>query len=183
MTLSEISLNYLKSEQIDQVIALDNLCLGGLWTKDGYQREIDSPNSTLLALYSPNSQNIMGFACLWSIVEEAHITILLVHRDYQGQGLGQLLLFSLLEDAVSRGLERATLEVSVSNQVALALYEKFGFRIAGRRKKYYAQTGEDALILWRGNLSKPEFKQHLEHWREKIRDKLREHNWQYSFIK
>jgi len=170
---------------------LDNLYLGGIWSKNAYQTEIESPNSTLLTLSLPNpplikgglggvsESIIIGYGCLWSILEEAHITILLVHPRYQGQGLGQLLLLNLLEDALKRGLERATLEVRASNQAALSLYEKFGFKIAGRRKKYYATTGEDALILWKSQLHYPEFKQELSHWRDKIISKIAQYNWQY----
>jgi [ribosomal protein S18]-alanine N-acetyltransferase len=180
VTLTKISLNYLKTEQIPQVVELDQLYLGGIWSKNAYKTEIESPNSTVLALFLPHSDDtIIGYGCLWSILEEAHITILLVHPRYQGQGLGQLLLLSLLEDALKRGLERATLEVRAGNQVAISLYEKFGFKIAGRRKNYYAATGEDALILWRSQLHYPEFKQELTDWREKIVSKIAQHNWQY----
>ncbi len=180
MTLTKISLNYLTIEKIPHLVELDNLYLGGIWSKDAYKTEIESPNSSFLALSLPNSEDkIIGYGCLWSILEEAHITILLVHPDYQGQGLGQLLLLSLLENAVKRGLERATLEVGAGNQVAIALYEKFGFKIAGRRKNYYPQTGEDALILWRSQLHYPEFQQNLTHWREQIICKIGQHNWLY----
>jgi ribosomal-protein-alanine N-acetyltransferase len=175
VTLTKISLKHLTKEQVAEVAKLDQRYLGGLWSENAYEKEINSPNSTLLAL-SLEEKPIMGYGCLWSILEEAHITILLVHPDYHGQGLGQLLLFKLLEDAVTRGLERATLEVRASNEVALSLYEKFGFKIAGRRKNYYAQTGEDALILWRGDLAKPTFTADLSLWRRVIQDKLNKYN-------
>jgi ribosomal protein S18 acetylase RimI-like enzyme len=77
-------------------------------------------------------------ACFWAILEEAHITLLAIYPDYQRQGLGKLLLYKLLEKAVQRQLERATLEVRVSNQSAIALYEHFGFRVAGERKLLFA---------------------------------------------
>ncbi len=189
MTFLELKLEHLKAEQLKQVIELDNLCLGGLWTLAGYQRELASPNSSLLVISIPamvagNCQNssaktekIVGIGCLWAILEEAHITILAIHPDYQGQGLGQLLLCNLLRDAVGRKLERATLEVRPSNQVALSVYQKFGFKIAGRRKGYYQKTGEDALILWRGDLDKPEFVQNLARWHEQIEARLAKNNW------
>ena len=192
MTFLELKLEHLKAEQLKQVIELDNLCLGGLWTLAGYQRELASTNSSLLVISIPamladNCQNsgaktekIVGIGCLWAILEEAHITILAIHPDYQGQGLGQLLLCNLLRDAVGRKLERATLEVRPSNQVALSVYQKFGFKIAGRRKGYYQKTGEDALILWRGDLDKPEFAQDLARWLEQIEARLGKKKWRLN---
>jgi [ribosomal protein S18]-alanine N-acetyltransferase len=149
-------------DDLEQIVALDRLCLGGLWTLEGYQREVDSPNSLLVSLVLQGQ--IIGCGCFWAILEEAHITLLVVHPDYQGLKLGSLLLYTLLERAYQRGLERATLEVRESNTIALALYEKFGFKIAGRRKKYYKPDGEDALILWRGDLAKPDFLKSLDIW-------------------
>lgn len=112
---------------------------------------------------------------MWAILEEAHITILAVKPHYQGRSLGQLLLYHLLTDAVSRSLERATLEVKEKNTVAISLYKKFGF-IVGRRKGYY-QNGQDALILWRGGLNTPQFQQDLGMWQQQISSKLSLHNY------
>ncbi len=165
---------------LDELVALDQCCLGGLWTKNGYQRELMSPNSHFLALSVDATQTIIGCGCFWEILEEAHITLLMISPQYQGQGLGQLLLYGLLQDAVKRNLERATLEVRVSNQPALSLYRKFGFQVAGQRKGYYKSTGEDALVLWRSGLHSPQFQQELSIWQQKIDDRLRPNHWQVS---
>ena len=177
-----------QAEQLHQIVLLDRLCFGGLWTLEAYQREIASPNSNLLVLsasspereYQAIPEKIVGFGSFWTILEEAHITILMVHPNCQHQGLGQLLLLSLLKDAFRRRLERATLEVNASNQIALSLYQKFGFKSAGRRKGYYQATGEDALILWRGDLQYPQFKANLENWQKQLRIRLARHHWQFS---
>ncbi|MEL7036837.1 MAG: ribosomal protein S18-alanine N-acetyltransferase [Cyanobacteria bacterium J06592_8] len=183
-------------DQLPAAVALDQQCLGGLWTLAGYQRELESPNSDLLAWVtgeekatpSHPQQNLrfelsglplkppgelVGVGCLWSILEEAHITLLLIHPDYQGRGLGQALLYALLKSAWHRQLERATLEVRVSNQSALSLYRKFGFKQAGRRHRYYQDTGEDALILWRSGLQHREFSRTLTKWYEQICDRFK----------
>lgn len=175
---------YLKrpdSEHLPAIADLDRSCLGGLWTIEGYQRELNSPNSHLIVIGLPTSpETIIGCGCFWAILEEAHITLLAIHPDYQGRGLGKLLLCQLLEEAVQRQLERATLEVRVSNRVAIALYERFGFQTAGRRKNYYHQTGEDALILWRGDLQKTHFAEQLDRWQEEIAAKLDRQGWQWN---
>jgi ribosomal-protein-alanine N-acetyltransferase len=170
MTLLELQLKRLKSAQLSQVMELDKICFGGFWSLDGYRREMESPNSTLLIITIPSSEGekVIGLGCFWCILEEAHITLLAVHPDFQHQGLGKLLLFSLLKDAVKRNLERATLEVKETNQIALSLYDKFGFKLAGKRKNYYPKTGEDALVFWLSDLSKPEFKETLKIWEENL---------------
>jgi ribosomal-protein-alanine N-acetyltransferase len=125
------------------------------------------------SLFSP----LLGFACLWSIADEAHITILAVHPDYRQRGLGQALLVALLRSAQQRGLKWATLEVRASNQAAITLYQRFGFQEAGRRKRYYQDNGEDALILWRGGLQDPAFLQTLNLWQQYVHDRLQQWGW------
>ena len=166
------------------VVALDQLCFGGLWTEAGYQREIDSPNSQLLVVKTTpttakgqalidggepryinasgdSTDVILGVGCVWFILEEAHITLLAIDPDHRRQGLGTLLLLTLLEAAIKYGSSWATLEVRVSNQSAQAIYERIGFAHVGRRKGYYQDTGEDALILWHRGLQEPAFHQKL----------------------
>lgn len=182
--------------ELTEAVELDRLCLGGLWTESGYQREIESPNSDLLALRKiiqpstqaveqlekniekNNSQSVLiGLACAWAILDEAHITLLAVEPAYQQQGLGQLLLYTLLVLARQRGLEWATLEVRISNKPAIALYQKFGFKSVGQRPGYYQDNGEDALILWRKGLQRPEFQDCLSQWRQALSNRLKQSNW------
>lgn len=192
-----LTLASLQSKLLPQVLELDSQCFGGLWTMEGYQRELESPNSYLLALTCPISsasissytssssavrntqspERLLGLGCVWSILEEAHLTILAVHPSYRHQGFGQALLHALLTTAWQQGLERATLEVRVSNQSALSLYQKFGFREAGRRRRYYSDTGEDGLILWLGGLQQPEFEQQLGQWQQQIDALLSQAGW------
>ncbi|HEY9660449.1 MAG TPA: ribosomal protein S18-alanine N-acetyltransferase [Allocoleopsis sp.] len=188
MTL--LKLTPLTADLLPAAVAFDRLCLGGLWTLDGYQRELDSPNSDLLVLQSiepPAPQNpqhtfpsLLGLACVWAIADEAHITILAVHPDYRHQGLGQLLLQTLLTLAQRRSLKWATLEVRISNEAAIALYKKFGFESVGQRKRYYQDTGEDALILWLKGLQDPQFNQVLQQGWDNIFDRLKQAGWQIS---
>jgi ribosomal-protein-alanine N-acetyltransferase len=194
---------------LSAVLELDNLCFGGLWTLEGYQRELDSPNSVLLGLFledsgqgdkgtrgqgdkekinensppllvSPSPPHLLSMGCFWEIVDEAHITLLAVDPRYQRQGLGQAMLFALIAEAVDRGLERATLEVRDSNQSALSLYQKFGFKIAGRRRRYYKDTNEDALILWRSDLQHPESQTTLAKWYQSVSDRSKAFGWDFQ---
>lgn len=168
-----LKLQSLTSDDLSAILELDQACFGGLWSLEGYQRELDSPNSDLLGLFSPfPGIRLVGMGCFWSILEEAHITILAIHPQYQHQGLGQALLYSLIKAAGDRGLERATLEVRASNLAAISLYQKFGFQTAGRRRGYYQDNGEDALILWLSGLQDPKFTETLAQWHTIISDRL-----------
>ncbi|WP_041225811.1 ribosomal protein S18-alanine N-acetyltransferase [Crinalium epipsammum] len=120
---------------------------------------------------------LIGLGCFWSILEEAHITLLAVNPEYQNQGLGKLLFYGLLYLAHQQGLERATLEVRVSNQTALYLYKKFGFQEVGKRRRYYQDTGEDAVILWRNHLATAEFNKILMAWQQEIKANLDTKGW------
>ena len=138
----------------------------------------------LLGKYNNSSNNpqLLGIGCLWAILDEAHITMLGVHPAYRGQGLGQALLLALLKSARERGMELATLEVRASNQAALSLYQKFGFQLAGRRKRYYQDNNEDALILWRSAIAYPQFEQTLASWHQQIENRLACCGWNLSAI-
>lgn len=185
-----LTITPLTAEQLPAAVDLDQRCLGGLWTLEGYRRELESPNSELLVLQPSDSppgstaltSGLIGLGCLWAIMEEAHITVLAIDSAYQRQGLGQALLYALLKAACQRRLEWATLEVRVSNQPAIALYRKFGFEDVGRRRKYYQDTGEDALILWRKGLQQPDFQDTLKTWQQQIEDQLRRSNWQLQLV-
>lgn len=178
-----LSLQPLKPIQLDEIVALDRLALGGLWSADGYQREIDSPNSDLLVLQalehpdSTESMALIGMGCVWAIADEAHITLLATHPEYRRQGLGQLMLYALLLNAWKRNLAWATLEVRLSNQRAIALYEKFGFQRVGTRPKYYQNPVEDALILWNKGLKHHDFDQTLHQWYRAASDRLAHSEW------
>ena len=169
--LSEIDRNFLS-----QLRAIDCACLGDFWSLEAYQREIDNPSSLVLGLTNERHE-LLGFGCLWSVLEEAHITVLAVRPEYQGQGFGKSIVWGLLKKARDRNLEWATLEVRESNHVAIALYQSFGFKEIGRRPKYYEVTGEDALMLWCKGLHTKEFGILLGQWHESISANLSAKGW------
>jgi ribosomal-protein-alanine N-acetyltransferase len=82
------------------------------------------------------------------VVDEAHVTTLSVHPDHQGERIGTRLLAVLVREALDRETKALTLEVRATNEPAKALYARFGFAPAGIRRNYYAEVGEDALIMW-----------------------------------
>jgi ribosomal-protein-alanine N-acetyltransferase len=93
-------------------------------------------------------RSIVGYAGLWLMTDEAHITTIAVDPDFQGNGLGELLLIALIDRAKQIGARWLTLEVRVTNDVAQKLYEKYTFKEMGIRRRYYSDNGEDALVMW-----------------------------------
>lgn len=89
----------------------------------------------------------LGFASVWFLPDEAHLTVIAVEKGWQGQGLGELLLIGTIEAAIQQNSRVVTLEARVSNYKAISLYQKYGFTKVGIRKRYYSDNREDAVIM------------------------------------
>jgi ribosomal-protein-alanine N-acetyltransferase len=90
---------------------------------------------------------LVGFVGVWMMPDEAHIVTIATRDTHRRNGIGEMLLISAIEMAQERGQELVTLEVRVSNDAAIRMYEKYGFTEVGRRKRYYSDNHEDAYIL------------------------------------
>ena len=88
---------------------------------------------------------------------DGHVTTIAVDPEWQREGVGTRLLLALAREAIARGATALTLEVRLSHRRAQRLYQRFGFTAVGVRKGYYADTGEDALIMWAHEVDQPEF--------------------------
>jgi ribosomal-protein-alanine N-acetyltransferase len=100
---------------------------------------------------------VLGYGGFWMIVDEAHISTIAVHPKWRGRSLGELVLVAMIDAAMQRGATEVTLEVRVSNSVAQNLYHKYAFSQVGRRKGYYRDNHEDALIMTTPRVDEPEF--------------------------
>lgn len=111
---------------------------------------------------------IVGYAGFWHVYDEAHITTIGVEPSLRGQSLGELLLVTLIEEALGRGAGYLSLEVRVSNAVAIRLYEKYEFQVKGIRPRYYVDDGEDAYVMWSPSIRTEEFRQLLDSRRQEL---------------
>jgi [ribosomal protein S18]-alanine N-acetyltransferase len=116
------------------------------WPEHAYRQELET-NRLAHYLVAKAEDYVVGFAGIWLLVDEAHITTFATRSTWRGQGIGERLLLALLDLAAARGANEATLEVRPSNTPARRLYEKFGFRVVGVRPRYYSDNNEDALIM------------------------------------
>ena len=135
----------LGSDDLQACLGLDRLSLGGLWTAQQWQTELEEPARPVVGLRQQGE--LLALACGWVVLDELHITAVAVSPHRQRQGLGRQVLGLLLRRGHGLGAVRATLEVGRSNVGARALYGCVGFQEAGVRRAYY-RNGEDALIQW-----------------------------------
>ena len=105
---------------------------------------------------------IIGFTSMWIMADEAHITNIAVRQSYQRQGIGELLLISIIDLAIELKASIVTLEVRVSNLTAQSLYQKYGFAQVGLRRNYYTDNREDALLMSTESITTVPFQAHLQ---------------------
>jgi [ribosomal protein S18]-alanine N-acetyltransferase len=131
---------------LPEVLVLERASFPTPWTEANFRHEIED-NPLAWNLVAKIGGGVAGFACAYVVADEVMINDLAVDERKRRRGVGSAMLRRLLDGARSRGCRRATLEVRLGNGPARALYESFGFTISGLRRGYYADTGEDALLL------------------------------------
>lgn len=130
---------------VPQIAALEQLCFSDPWSEASVRGELLNPLS--LWLVAEEDGKAVGYIGSQSVPPEADVMNLAVAPEYRKRGIGESLLCTMAELLHSKGIEALFLEVRASNEAAIALYTKLGFVRVGRRKKYYVNPQEDALIL------------------------------------
>ena len=151
-------------EDISSVHAIERSSFTVPWPDDAYRNELLT-NRLASYIVARSGDDVVGFAGLWVMVDEAHITTFAVDPRWRRRGIGERLLLALLELAVARRAREATLEVRLSNVPARRLYEKYGFRPVGIRPRYYSDNGEDALIMTTDALASPAMRERVDRLR------------------
>lgn len=130
---------------VDGVVAIERDSFPSPWSRESFERECGVPGGASWVALEDGS--VVGYIISWVICDEIHVGNVAVARRARGRGIGRLLLSRALEDASRRGVALATLEARESNATAMRLYERFSFRPVAIRKRYYADTGEDAIVM------------------------------------
>ncbi|HZK55069.1 MAG TPA: ribosomal protein S18-alanine N-acetyltransferase [Desulfosporosinus sp.] len=137
----------MKLDDLEIILEIEHASFSTPWTLESFTSElIDNEYARYLCLELEGK--VIGYMGLWFILDEGHITNIAITPDHRGQHWGEFLMRSMIEKMMEQGMERMTLEVRVSNSLAQCLYKRLGFASAGIRKGYYADTGEDAMIMW-----------------------------------
>ncbi len=153
------SIEKLAPVHLDGIMEIEALCYGQHhWSRESFVSEMGNKCAVYLVAVD-SDKNVQGYMGMWKIVDEAHVTNLAVHPSYQRQGIAKRLILSALDICYSEKIKYITLEVRKSNIKALNLYESFGFKTLGIRKKYYQDNGEDAFIMWTENIFSQKYKE------------------------
>jgi tRNA threonylcarbamoyl adenosine modification protein TsaD/ribosomal-protein-alanine acetyltransferase len=161
----------MESADLDHVLAIERSSFSSPWSRGMFLDELTQGRSRAWFV-AESPWGIVAYAGLMEVDRDGHIVNLAVRPDARRSGIGSAMLSTLLAEARHRGIERLTLEVRPSNVAALALYADAGFRVDGRRHGYYGDTGEDALLMWSGQLAGPEMTAAAETLSDEAREAL-----------
>ena len=133
-------------DDADAVAELELRCFAMPWSRADFFREFQ--NELAEYVVGELDKKIVAYAGAWVTFEQAEVMHIAVEPELRGQGIGTLIFGELIKAVKERGATSITLEVRPSNVAAIKLYESFGLKSVGRRKGYYLDNGEDALIMW-----------------------------------
>jgi len=147
------SIRRMKKSDLEEILSIEKKSFLSPWSRTAFENEIQADYSYPLILISSNASQsqILGYLCCWLILNECHILNLSIHTDFQRKGLASKLINHLFEFCQKKGVHTIYLEVRTSNHKAISFYKKNGFEVYGQRKRYYTDTGEDALLMQRRN--------------------------------
>ena len=139
-------LDVMSEEDLDQVLVIEADSFPTPWTKDNFRFELRS-NPFARNFVMRRGKHVLAYACLWVVGDELKINNIAVETASRRRGLGSALLGRVMEVGITEGCREAELEVRPSNHAARRLYERHGFREVRRRKGYYRDTKEDAIVM------------------------------------
>lgn len=151
----------MRRRQLRSVIRIEEECYPRPWSATLFLSELAQRASRRYTVATLGPM-VVGFTGLMVVEDEGHVTTLTVDPPWQHQGVGTALLLDLARAAVGLGLRHLTLEVRASNAHAQVLYRRFGFAPGGIRRNYYAETGEDAIVMWAHDIDSEQYAQRLE---------------------
>lgn len=133
------------AQHVAQVAALEKLCFSDPWSERSVASELE--NELSLWLVALEGEVVVGYIGSQTVIDETDMMNVAVHPDYRKQGIASSLIVGLMEELRKRGSHSLTLEVRASNDPAIRLYQLLDFQEVGRRRNYYRNPREDALIL------------------------------------
>ena len=143
--MADFEISLMTPADVDGMYAIELDTFSVPWSREAIAAELENPCARYLV--AQKDGEVVGYAGMWLVIDEAHVTNVAVRRDMRGMGLGAQLMEKLIQLAADSGMIWMTLEVRRSNKVAQSLYHKFGFIDVGYRKRYYEDNQEDALLM------------------------------------
>ncbi|MDQ3646498.1 MAG: ribosomal protein S18-alanine N-acetyltransferase [Actinomycetota bacterium] len=142
----DIELTRMRRRHLRKVLAIEGRVYPRPWSPSLFLAEMGQ-RSNRSYLVAKHEGEVVGYAGMMYMVDEAHVTNIAVDPDFHSLKIGTRLLLAIVTEAMARGTRVLSLEVRTSNSVAQAMYAKFGFSVVGMRKGYYIETNEDALVM------------------------------------
>ena len=140
-----MKIEMMNASHVAQIAELEKLCFSDPWSANSIASELD--NKLAYWLVAAEGERVAGYIGSQTVMDETDMMNVAVHPDYRRKGIAEALVNDLVENLKKMGSHCLTLEVRASNVPAITLYEKLGFTEIGRRKNYYRNPREDALIL------------------------------------
>ncbi|PYG85695.1 ribosomal-protein-alanine N-acetyltransferase [Ruminiclostridium sufflavum DSM 19573] len=148
--IDNIEVREMKQEHLDGIMVIENLSFRIPWSRNSFLEELTT-NELAVYFVAVSGGQVIGYGGMWKIFDEGHITNIAVHPEFRRCGAASRILDEIINVCNENKVGGLTLEVRKSNYAAQKLYEKYGFKAEGLRKRYYSDNGEDALIMWRHN--------------------------------
>lgn len=142
----ECTLHAMAPEHLDQVLAIER-SFAAPWTREMFLQELRAQQDVSESLVAMRDGEVVGYVLSWFVADEIHIVNLAVALSWRRRRIGTRLMQEICARGLRRGLVMATLEVRVRNEPAIRLYETLGFRQVAIRRNYYADNGEDAIVM------------------------------------
>jgi ribosomal-protein-alanine N-acetyltransferase len=156
-----VSIVPMRRRHVRSVLRIEQQVYPRPWSMSLFLSEL-ALRSTRAYYVARVGRDVVGYAGLMMTADDAHITTIAVDPRWHRNGIGTRLLVVLAREAIEREARSLTLEVRLSNKAAQDLYRRFGFGPVGVRKNYYAETNEDALVMWAHEIQRPEYAELLE---------------------
>ncbi len=143
----KVAVRKMTMQDVPAVSQIDRLSFSLPWPEHSFQYEVGENRVARCFVAETEDRRIAAMIVSWIIVDEMHIATIATHPDFRRQGIGERILREALQDGRDAGAHLAFLEVRATNEPAQAMYRKFGFRVSGKRPRYYRDNGEDAILM------------------------------------
>jgi [ribosomal protein S18]-alanine N-acetyltransferase len=143
----DVKVRDMTHDDIDDVVALENACYTVPWSEATFRGLLRRRDADMIVLHS--GSEIVGYAAFWAVLDQGELGNVAIAARWRGRGLGAQLVAEIIRRAARRGVREVFLEVRPLNDAARKLYERFGFAMVGRRRNYYQEPVEDALVMRR----------------------------------
>ena len=144
--MANLTFERLKESHVKAIHAIEAISQPSPWSERAFLNELTNPHSLFLVVML--GKDVIGYGGVWNLIDEAHVTTMMIAPEQRGNKYGKNLICELLIQSIEAGMTCATLEVRASNEVAIKLYEGIGFGRVALRKRYDPDNQEDAVVMW-----------------------------------